>query len=88
MNNISKQLLKILSTEIFQSILNNDAIKIEQLLSTQRLLISAGIPFDLSFSPGTRRDDSGATLVIHVNPTTTITFTITLEAGGTIFSGI
>ncbi|MTI48667.1 hypothetical protein [Sporosalibacterium faouarense] len=83
MVNISKQLLKILSAEVFQRIINNDVIRLEQLMTAQALLIEANIPYDLVFAAGTRRDASAVELIIYINPTTTMNFTVAFEAGGT-----
>ncbi|RKD34599.1 hypothetical protein [Thermohalobacter berrensis] len=85
MANINKELNRILSTEVFQKIINNDIIRIRQLNAAISLLIKTGIPFDITFSPGTRRDAAAAELSIFVAPTTTITFLITFEGGGTVF---
>ncbi len=87
MAGISKALLTILSTEVFQRILNNDVLKIEQLLAAQKLLLVAGIPYDLLFESGTRRQVPAAELIIYINPTTTIEFTIAFETGTTGFTG-
>lgn len=79
MSQINKQLMKLLATETFQKLLSNDLIRIEQLLAATKLLIITGIPFDLDFAPGTRRQPPSAELVVFINPTTTIDFLITLE---------
>lgn len=84
---VSQALLKILSTEVFQRILNNDILKVEQLLAAQKLLLVAGIPYDLLFSSGTRRQVAAAELIIYINPTTTIDFTIAFETGVSGFGG-
>jgi hypothetical protein len=85
MAELSHDIMKLLSTEIFKQLLNSDAIQINKLNTALTLLIQGGIPFDLEFSPGTRRDAPAAELTIYINPTTTIQFTISFEAGSTIF---
>jgi len=87
MVDINAQIIGILSNDVFKSILNNDIIQIEKLCLIEKILIAAGIPFDLSFSPGTRRVATAAELIIYINPTTTLNFIIALEGGGSIFGG-
>lgn len=81
MGNLDKDILKILSTTTFQKIANNDVIKTTTLNATTSLLIRNHIPFDLIFSPGTRRIATQAELTIYINPTTNVTFIITLDGG-------
>lgn len=79
MGNLDKDILKILSTACFQKIANNDLIKIAQLNTIISVLISNHIAFDLEYSPGTRRVATEAELTIYINPTTQLTFNITLD---------
>ncbi|SNS78735.1 hypothetical protein SAMN05446037_102116 [Anaerovirgula multivorans] len=81
-----KELISLLSTDLFLSLLNSNKIKFSQLLAIQTLLFKAGIPFDLSFSPGTRRVVSTALLTIFINPQTTLRFTISFNDDGSIFT--
>lgn len=83
----SKDVLLVLSTSVFQTILNNNFIRMDQLNIVLKLLISFRIPFDLSYSPGTRRLAPGLQLTIHINPTTTLQFAIPLNGGDTLFGG-
>ena len=39
-------------------------------------LISANIPFELSFVPGTRRDTRALQLTVHINPKSTLSIQI------------
>ncbi|KAB3538641.1 hypothetical protein F8154_01655 [Alkaliphilus pronyensis] len=64
--------------------MKSNAIQLIQLNAATNLLIKLGIPFDLFFLPGTRRQAAVAELVIFINPTTTIDFTISLETGGPV----
>ena len=86
MTNVNKQLLKILSTDVFQSLLNNNIIKIEQYLSIIRLLTVKNIGYDVVFSPGTNRNYPLISLAIYVNPSTTLDFEIELDNGCTLLS--
>jgi len=84
---IKKEVLSILSTQTFQRILNNDIIRIGELNAAIALLIKAEIPFDVEYSPGTRRLSPAAELTIYINPSTTINFTINFGAAGSFFGG-
>lgn len=81
-----KELISLLSTDLFLSLLNSNKIKFSQLLAIQTLLFKAGIPFDLAFSPGTRRVVSTALLTIFINPQTTLRFTISFNDDGSVFT--
>ncbi|MBS4537435.1 hypothetical protein GOQ27_03115 [Clostridium sp. D2Q-11] len=83
MGNLEEDVIKILATSTFQKIANNDVIKIAQLNATVSLLIKKGIPFDIEFSPGTRRIATQAILTIYIKPTTQLTFIISFDEGGT-----
>jgi len=85
MSELTHDVMKLLSTEVFKHLLNSDAIQISKLNTALTLLIQGGIPFDLEFSPGTRRDAPAAELAVYINPTTKILFTISFETGNTIF---
>lgn len=85
MDCLDKDVLYLLSTSLFQKILNNNAIKIEQLNAITALLIKLNIEFTLSVSEGTRSSEQSATLTIPINPTTTIEFAIDLEDGTCLF---
>lgn len=85
MANFSKELEGLLKTDIFSRLRRSNTLKIAELSAIMKVLISADIPFDLVFSPGTRREAAAIELSIYINPTTTIDFVITLEAGGSVF---
>jgi hypothetical protein len=87
MANLVKELESLLKLEALRSLLDSNAIKINQLCTAIALPIKAGIPFDLSYSPGTRREEASAQLAIYINPNTTIQFTLSFEAGGSTFGG-
>lgn len=85
MANILKEVETFLSSEVIKQLFSSNISKIGQLNAVIALLIKAGIPFDVSFTPGTRRVAASAQLTIYINPTTTIQFSIAFEAGTTIF---
>ncbi len=84
---LTRELQVIFGTDVFKCIINNDLLKINQLQAAIALLIKAGIDFDLAFYSGTERNSAAVELTIFLNPSTTIDFTITLEASGSIFTG-
>jgi len=83
---INKDLLNLLSADIFKKVLNNDLFQTTQFNLLINLLIKAGIPFDISFSPETLRAASSASISIFINPTTTLQFIINFEPGQSIFN--
>jgi hypothetical protein len=85
MNTVNDKLVNILSSEVFRTALTGNLLQIEKLNVLLLLLIQARIPFDLTYSPGTRRLAAAANLTIYINPTTSLSFTISLEPGGSIF---
>ncbi|MBM7614624.1 hypothetical protein [Alkaliphilus hydrothermalis] len=85
MANFEKEIITLLSTDIFKRITNSDNLQLAQIYAATSLLIKAGIPFDLIFSPGTRRLSSGVDLRIYINPTTQLNFVISFQDGGTVF---
>lgn len=80
MADLDNKLMTLLSTDIFKSLLNSDEFEIAKLNTAIALLIKAGIPFELTFTPGTRRDAATATLTVYINPATSIKFTITFNS--------
>ncbi|MFZ5352501.1 MAG: hypothetical protein ACOZCL_07195 [Bacillota bacterium] len=62
-------------------------MKIAELDAITCLLMKAGIPYDTSFSPGTRRVSAAVQLTIHISPTVRLVFVINLESGGSVFGG-
>jgi len=85
MANFEKELLAILATDVFKNILANQLMPLAKVNAAIALLVNAGIPFDLSYSPGTRRVSPGFSIVVYINPNTTIQFNISLEGSQTIF---
>lgn len=78
---VSKEVSKILSSEMFQKIVNCDTIEIAQLTAVIALLIKANIDFDVVFTSGTRRQDPQAILTIFITPTVDIDFTFVFGKG-------
>lgn len=85
MADFSKELLTLLSTDLFLNLMKSGSIKLTQIYTLQTLLIKADIPFDFQYSPGTRKIAPGAELTIHIRPGVRLQFTISFDGGGTIF---
>jgi hypothetical protein len=62
-------------------------MRIAELDAVIAILIKTKIPFDVEYSPGTRRTAESAELKIYINPTTTLNFVLSFQPGGSIFSG-
>lgn len=82
---ISKEIEVLLTSEVFKALRTADVIQLQQLFAVQSLLIKLGLPFNISFSPGTRRDATAADLTVYLSPSVTIRFEFSFEAGGSIF---
>lgn len=85
--NIHKELESLLATDVFKTLVHSEFVQIGQICAAVTLLIKSRIPFDLEYSPGTRRLAESAELTIYINPTTTLVFVISLESGGGLFGG-
>lgn len=62
-------------------------MRIAELDAIVAILIKTQIPFDVLYTPGTRRNAEAAELKIYINPTTTLNFVLNFQAGSSIFSG-
>lgn len=87
MGSISNDLNTLLTSQVFNNLLNSSNLKIVEFDALITILIKAGIPFDVEYTPGTRRIAEAATLTIYINPSTTLNLTFSFEAGGSIFTG-
>ena len=76
-----KELLNILSTDLFLSITNNKCLKVNQLNSVISLLIKKGVQFDLSFTPATSTEEASAKLTIYARPGISISLEISFDSG-------
>ncbi len=80
MDDLSNQIGRLLTTDVFMSLLNSDLLNTAKLNAAIALLIKARIPFDVEFTPGTRRVEPQAILTIYINPNTTISFALEFNA--------
>ncbi len=80
MDDLNNQIGWLLATDAFRSLLENDLLSTAKLNAAIALLIKARIPFDVVFTPGTRRVRPQAVITININPNTTISFTVRFES--------
>jgi hypothetical protein len=85
---MQQEILAILSSSLFRAISSNRKIQVHQLCAAISLLTKAGIPFDLSYSPGTPRIAAQAQLTIYVKPRVSINLTIAFETGDILLNGL
>ncbi len=76
-----KELMQILSMDLFRSVVNSNSLKLCQLNSLISLLFKEGVQFNLSFTPATAASEATATLTIYVNPKVTISLNISFDTG-------
>lgn len=69
-----KDLMELISSEVFQSMFCEDALQIPQFFAVISLLLKSGIPFDTEYTPGNRRNDVTLTLTVYIAPTITMDF--------------
>lgn len=86
MAGFTDDLIAILTSEAFGNYLKTSKLKLVEVDVILALLVNACIPFDLTFSPGTRRLVPAFQLTIFLNPTTKLGFTINLDGGASIFN--
>ena len=80
------QLVTLFSLDLFRQLANNQPISLFQLNIIAGMLIERGIPYDISFVPGNGKTAPSFQLTIHVNPTATAVFVITLGPGASTFT--
>ncbi|MCL2565115.1 MAG: hypothetical protein FWE24_04810 [Defluviitaleaceae bacterium] len=79
-------LAAVFSYDIFRRMLSNIPISYNEFLIACDLLTRIGIPYDVSFVPGTRKEAASFQLTIHINPTRTEVLVVALEPGSTVFT--
>ena len=80
------QMISVFSWDIFRQIANSDEVSLYKLNLFTAMLINNGIPYDLSFVSGTRKEAPAIQLTIHINPTATLVLVIPLAPGSTMFT--
>ena len=85
MSLFDNQILSLFSLDVFRQIGASDQFSLCKLNLLTSMLMNNGIPYDISFVPGTRKEAAAVQLTIHINPTATLVFAIPLEPGSTVF---
>ena len=80
------QISTILSGKLLQKIVNNQQISMLEYNFLVSALIAQNIPFEVSFSSGTRKNAASLQLTIHINPTVTMVLVVNLEPGASVFT--
>lgn len=89
MANTNNELGTLLTSQLFSKLINSSNLKIVEFDALLTILIKAGIPFDVEYTPGTRRAAEAAVLIIYINPDTTLNLTFSFDGGGgSIIPGI
>jgi len=83
---IDTQIATLLSGTILQKVLNNAPLSHVEVNMLVAGLIAQNLPFDTSFSSGTRKTAASIQFTIHINPSATFVFVISLEQGSSAFS--
>jgi len=65
---------------------NNQPVTLFQLNIITNMLVENGVPFDVSFVPGNAKTTPALQLTVHINPTATAVFVITLAPGASTFT--
>ena len=80
------QISALLSGTLFRRILNNEQLSLYEFNFLTSVLINNNIPYDTAFAAGTRKNPASLQLTIHLNPSATLVFVISLEPGSSVFS--
>jgi len=83
---LDKQLATLFSFDAFQRMAKNEQLNQYQINMIFNSLMTLDIPFDVSFVSGTRKGAQSLQLTIHLNPSSTLVYVITLEPGASVFS--
>ena len=86
-SNINNELNTLFTSQAFSRLLSSKNMRIAEFDAILSILIKIQIPFDVIYTPGTRRDAESAELKIFINPTTTLNFILNFQPGGSIFTG-
>ena len=80
------QIAALFSFNIFVKMLSNIPISVYEFNLATNYLITCGIPYDVSFVPGTRKEAAALQLTIHISPTRTEVIVVALQQGSTAFT--
>lgn len=80
------QVSTLLSGKVLQKVLHNQPLSFAEYNILVAGLIAQNIPFDTSFDSGTRKAAASIQFTIHIHPSATFVFVISLEQGSSSFS--
>lgn len=80
------QIMTLFSWDLFRQMANNQIIPLYKFNIITNMLVENNIPFDVSFTSGTRKEAAALQLTVHINPTSTLVFVVALEPGSNAFS--
>jgi hypothetical protein len=80
------QLMSLFSWDIFRQMAANQAISLCKFNLVTNMLVERNIPFDVSFSSGTRKAAAALQLTVHINPSSTLVYVVQLEPGASAFT--
>jgi len=83
---LDNQIMSLLSWDICRQIAAGEIISPIKFNMLCSMLVSANIPYDVSFSSGTRKEAPALQLTIHINPTSTLVLVCQLAPGATVFT--
>jgi len=86
MDLLDTQLTALHTNALFRRIASNQPVSLYEFDTVTNFLICLGIPYDISFVPGTRKEAAALQLTIHINPTRTEVIVVALEPGSTVFT--
>ena len=83
---LDAQISTLFSGRLLQKVMNNEALTLVEYNFLTSALIANNMPFDASFSAGTRKMAAAIQLTIHITPTANFVIVIALEPGSNAFS--
>ena len=86
MTALDGQITALFSWDVFRRMAHNQPVTLYQFSAVMQMLVCRDIPFDISFTSGTRKAAAALQLTIHVNPTSTMVFVVALEPGASAFT--
>lgn len=75
-----------LSGGLLRKLFNNEQITLGEFALLTGSLIQQNIPFDTAFVQGTRKNAASLQLTIHINPSATLVFVVSLEPGSSVYA--
>ena len=80
------QMACLFASELFARLTDNLPVSLLQFNLVTNYLVALGVPYDVSYVPGTRKEAAALQLTIHINPTRTEVLVVSLQPGSTTFT--